>query len=120
MICIIGEDQEIPTFIITGNYTEAAMKGMIAKPSDREAATRPLVEAVGGKMLSYYVTTGQDDFMLVAEAKDGQDIVAALIVAGASGTVSNLKTARAYTSAEFLASQKKAGEIASRFTPAGS
>jgi hypothetical protein len=41
------------------------------------------------------------------------------MVAGASGTVSNLKTIRAYTSAEFTAAQKKAGQLAAQFKPAG-
>jgi len=36
-------------YIVTGNYTAAAIKGMMANPSDREAAVRPLIEAAGGK-----------------------------------------------------------------------
>ena len=38
----------MPLFIITGNYTSAAMKGMIAKPSNRESATKALVEDLAG------------------------------------------------------------------------
>ncbi len=109
----------MPLFVITGSYTAAAMNGMIAHPSDREAATRSIVEASGGKLLSYYVTTGDNDFMMIAESNDGSDLLAPLMVAGASGTVSNLKTVRAYTSAEFTAAQKKAGQIAAAFKPAG-
>jgi uncharacterized protein with GYD domain len=95
------------------------MKGMIANPSDREAATRSLVEAAGGKMTSYYITSGDSDFMLLVDTDDSANLVPALMVAGASGTVSNLKTVRAYTSAEFLTAQKKAGELASAFKSAG-
>ncbi len=109
----------MPRFIITGNYTSAAMKGMIANPSDREASTRPLVEAAGAKLESYFLTSGDNDFMMVVEGPDSADIIPALMVAGASGTVSNLKTIRAYTSAEFTAAQKKAGQLASHFKPAG-
>jgi uncharacterized protein with GYD domain len=106
-------------FVITGSYTAVAMKGMIANPSDREAATKPLVESIGGKLLSYYVTTGESDFMMIIDAKDGADIIAPLMVAGASGTVSNLKTVRAFTSAEFLAAQQGAAKLAGGFKPAG-
>lgn len=109
----------MPTFIITGSYTAAAMKGMVSNPSDRETATKPLIEAAGGKLLSYYLTTGDNDFMIVVDAKDGADIIPSLIAAGATGTVSNLKTVRAYTSAEFLAAQKKASDVVSKFKPAG-
>lgn len=109
----------MPLFIITGSYTPAAMKGMIAKPSNRESATKALVESSGGELHSYYLTTGDNDFMMVVEAPNGTNLIAPLVVAGASGTVSNLKTVQAFTSAEFTAAQKKAGEITSRFKPAG-
>lgn len=105
-------------FIITGNYTTDAMKGMIANPSDRQAATSGLVEAAGGKVVSYYMTTGETDFMMVVDADDGSDIIPALMVAGASGSVANLKTVRGFTSAEFTAAQKKAGTIAAHYLPA--
>ncbi len=107
------------TFIVTGNYTAHAVQGMIANPSDRAAAVKPLVEAAGGEMLSYYATTGETDFLMICKAADGEDILPALMVAGATGTVSNLKTVRAYTSADFTAAQKKAGGIAAKFKPAG-
>lgn len=109
----------MPLYIITGSYTPAAMKGMIAKPSNRESATKALVESSGGKLHSYYLTTGDNDFMMVVEAPNGTNLIAPLVVASASGTVSNLKTVQAFTSAEFTAAQKKAVEIASRYKPAG-
>jgi len=107
------------TFIITGNYTGQAIKGMIANPSDRAEAVRPLVEAAGGKMLSYYMTSGETDFQMVVEIGDSGNLVPALMVAGATGTVANLKTVRAYSSADFMASQKKAAAMAASFKPAG-
>ncbi len=107
------------TFIITGCYTSDAMKGMVANPSDRAAAVKPLVEATGGKMLAYYATTGVNDFLMICEAADGADITPALIVAGATGTVSNLQTVRAYSGPEFKAMQEKAGGLASALKPAG-
>lgn len=39
-------------YIVTGCYTSDAIKGLLAAPSNREAAVRPLVEAAGGKMVS--------------------------------------------------------------------
>ena len=109
----------MPLFVLTGNYTSAAMKGMMANPSDRESATAALVKASGGKLVSYYLTTGENDFLMVVEGANGLDMIAPLIVAGASGTVSNLKTVQAFTSVEFTAAQKKAGQMASQFKPAG-
>jgi len=105
----------MPRFIISGNYTSSAMKGMIEHPSDREAATRALVEAAGGKLESYYLTTGDHDFTMKVTADDVTSMIAALMVAGASGAACNLKTIRAFTSSEFLEMQKRAGEIAKAY-----
>ena len=105
-------------FIVTGCYTADAIKGLLAAPSDREAAVRPLVEAAGGKMVSFLVTTGDTDFSMVVDTDDTEGLMSALIVAGATGTVSNLKTVQAFTSAQFLSAQKNAARIASAFKPA--
>jgi uncharacterized protein with GYD domain len=103
-------------YIITGCFTAAAMKGMIAKPADREGAVRPLIEASGGKFVSYMVTTGDTDFMLTVETDDASKLMAALMVTGASGAVANLKTVQAFTTAEFLASQKAAAALVASYT----
>ena len=102
-------------YIVTGHYTAAAMKGLLAKPSDREAATAALVAAAGGKLLSYYITTGESDFLMVTESDNLQNMLAALVVAGASGAVSGLKTVQAFSAAEFMAAQQRAGEIALKY-----
>ncbi len=103
-------------YIITGSYTAAAMRGLVAKPSDREAATSALVTAAGGKLRAFYLTTGETDFLMIAETDNLQDMMAALIVAGASGAVSGLKTVQAFSSAEFTAAQKRAGKIAQKYS----
>lgn len=107
-------------FIVSGNLTAQAMKGMIASPSDCEAAVRGLVEAAGGTIKSYLVTTGDTDFMMIVES-DAMDHrrLAALMVAGATGSVGNLKTAQAFTSAGFPVAQKEAGRMAGGFRPTG-
>ena len=102
-------------YIITGSYTTAAMKGMVEHPSDRAAATGALVSAAGGKLESYYLTTGDSDFLMVVQSDDMGRMLAALIAAGASGAVSGLKTVQAFSSEEFLAAQKAAGAIVSKY-----
>ncbi len=110
----------MPRFIISGNYTPSAMKGMIDSPADRESATRALVEAAGGKLETFYLTTGDNDFSMKVTIDDAADLISALMVAGASGAASNLKTVRAFTSDEFTEMQKKAGKIAKAYKAPGS
>lgn len=103
-------------YIITGSYTAAAIKGMLAKPSDREAAARALVAAAGGKLDSFFLTTGDNDFSMLVQSDNLPDILAALMAVSASGAVSGMKTVQAFTSAEFQAAQKRAGEIAAKYS----
>lgn len=102
-------------YIVTGSYSSAGMKGMIAKPSDRETAVRTLIEASGGKLKSFLLTTGDTDFSMIVETSDITAMLASLMVAGASGSVRSLKTVQAFTSEEFTAAQKKAGQIAAKY-----
>ncbi len=107
-------------YIITGSYSTAAMKGMIAKPSDRGAAVGALIGAGGGRMEQFYVTTGENDFMVIAQSDNVAGLLATLMTTAASGAVSNLRTVQAFTSDEFLAAQKAAGALAAKYqAPSG-
>ena len=73
----------------------------------------------GGRLLSFYFTTGDTDFMVISEANDAESIIAALLAAEASGTISNVTTARAWTGAEFKAVAEKASKVASFYRAPG-
>ncbi|MBD9638490.1 GYD domain-containing protein [Ensifer sp. ENS07] len=107
----------MPLFVTTGCYTATSAKGMIDNPSDREEAARGIMEAAGGKLRSFYLTTGETDWMAITEFEDGADLIPALLVVSASGAVSDVKTVRAYTGAEFKAAQEKAHTISSSYKP---
>lgn len=106
-------------YITQGRYSETAMKGMVDKPEDRAPAVAALIEAAGGKMRDYYVTLGEYDFLIVSEADPGRNFLASLMVAGASGGVTNLKTTQAFTTAEAKSAMEKANSIRAGFRPAG-
>ena len=106
-------------FITQGRFTQNAMKGMLAKPEDREEEVRKLFAKSGGKLLAYYFTFGECDFLIVSEGPSVQDGAVAAIVAAAGGGVSDVKTTMAMTSAEMKNAFAKAGPIAASFRSAG-
>jgi uncharacterized protein with GYD domain len=80
---------------------------------------RKLIEAAGGKVINFYFTTGNSDFLLISEANDAENIIAALMAASAAGTISDVTTARAWTGAEFKAVAEKASKAASAYRAPG-
>jgi uncharacterized protein with GYD domain len=100
--------------ITRGRLTQNYVKGLIAKPEDREPVVRKLIESAGGKLLNFYFTTGDSDFMIISEADDAESLLAALMAAGAAGTVSDTSTVRAWTGAEFMTVVKKAAKASYR------
>ena len=53
----------MPTYITQGRYSREAIQGMIKSPEDRSKAVAKLIKAAGGKLVSYYVTFGEYDFL---------------------------------------------------------
>ncbi len=109
----------MPIFITQGRYSESAMRGMLKKPEDRSEQVRGLIEASGGKMLSYYMTFGDYDFIVITEAEDLQQVLSALLVAGGTGGVTGLKTVPAVTGAEAESAMGKANAMVHKFRAAG-
>ena|SRR5262245_1636284 len=105
--------------ITRGRFTQEYAKALVASPEDREPAVRKLLEAVGGKLLNLYFTTGESDFLLVAEAEDAEALIAGLLATTAAGTISDITTSRAWTGKEFKAVAEKASKAAKAYKPPG-
>ena len=105
--------------VTRGSFTHDYAKGLVGPPEDREPAVRKLIEGAGGKLLNFYFTTGDSDFMVIAEANEAESIIAALLAAVASGTISNVNTSRAWTGAEFKAVAEKAAKAAGNYRAPG-
>ena len=113
-------EAQMGIFITQGNYSEQAIKGMVDNPEDRLGAVTGLMESVGAKLLQYYVTTGEYDFLVVTEADNLADVVAGLMIAGATGGVANLKTIQAMTTQEAKTAMEKANNARAGGRAAGS
>jgi uncharacterized protein with GYD domain len=107
------------TYIVQGRWTPDAIKGMLAHPEDRGEALKKLYDATGGKLISYYITFGEYDFLIVAESPDEKAVLSGLIVAAAGGAVTNLKTTVAFTTAEAKQAFETAKGLVSAYKPPG-
>lgn len=80
---------------------------------------RKSIEEAGGKVISFYATTGETDFLLISEANESEAVIAALMAASAAGTISHVSTSRAWTGAEFKAVAERASKAAKAYRPPG-
>ena len=109
----------MPIFITQGRFTSKGVEGLLNKPEDRTKAVEALMKGIGGKLLNYYVTTGEYDFMIIAEGSSEQNIIAALLAASSTGTVTDLRTVTAITAADAKSVYEKAQSMRANFQPAG-
>ena len=108
----------MPRLISRGRFTQEYAKRLVGAPEDREPAVRKVMEASGGKLLNFYFTTGDADFVIIAEGET-EAIIAALMAAAAAGMICDMSTSRAWTGAEFKAVAEKAASVAGKYRPPG-
>ena len=58
----------MPIYISRGRFTADAVKGMLAKPENREEAVAKLFKSVGGRLIGWYLTFGHHDWMAMPPA----------------------------------------------------
>jgi uncharacterized protein with GYD domain len=113
------EAHPMPIYITQGRYTREAIKGMIVKPEDRADAVSRLLSKAGGRLIGYYLTFGEYDFMTIAEAPSETQMAAVLLAAGSSGGVTGLRTTLAMTSVEAKGVFAAASDLVPAFRSAG-
>jgi uncharacterized protein with GYD domain len=109
----------MPIFITQGRYTREAIKGMVIKPEDRAEAVSRLLSKAGGRLIGHYLTFGEYDFLVIAEAPSEVQMAAVLLAAGSGGGVTGLRTTLAMTSVEAKGAFAAAGDLAPSFRSAG-
>ena len=93
------------TYIILMNLTEKGMKNIKDAPARIEASAKAL-EAAGGKLLGFYLTLGQYDYVAIAEGPSDEVGMLQLLGIGAAGYV-RTTTLKAFTVEEFAALLEK-------------
>ena len=82
----------MPRFITFFSYTGEAVKAMVERPSDRSAASKALVESLGGTQEAFYWMQGKHDGFLITNLPDGVAAAALAGAVGSTGAVGGLET----------------------------
>ena len=105
-------------FMLMGKYSPEAMKAILEKGSDREAAAKTAIEAAGGKLLGFYGMFGQDyNVAIIVEVAGNAEYIGAIAPALMSGTFSAFKSIPLFTSAEVTKASQIAKKVAKSYKP---
>ena len=88
----------MPTFICSLGWTEQGIKAIKNWP-DRSKAARELASKVGVEIKQVYVTTGDDDLLVIVEAPNGDNVAKLALALSAQGNV-RTRISRAWSEAE--------------------
>jgi uncharacterized protein with GYD domain len=105
----------MPIYITRGRYSADSIKNLVANPEDRLSAVRNVVEAAGAKLLNFYLTLGQYDFLIITEAPSAKEASAAFLAAAASGSITDNEMTEAFTTAEAKEVFAIAGKAAEKY-----
>lgn len=108
----------MPYYMFQARYSTDAIKAMVDNPQDREAAARPLIEALGGKLHNLYFCFGREDVMAIIEAPDDEAMAACALVVAASGAFSGGATTKLMTAKEAMAAMGKAKSARAKYKSA--
>ena len=88
----------MPSYIVLGNYTEQGLRNIQEAPSGGYRVEEA-VEKVGGKLSAIYLTMGQYDLVLLAEAPSDEAFATALLTITKAGDM-HTSTLKVFSSEE--------------------
>jgi uncharacterized protein with GYD domain len=90
----------MPTYISLMKFTDQGIKDIKQAPERIEKAFKGL-EAMGGKIISFYATMGEYDYVTIAEGPSDEVAMTFLLGLGAGGNVRTM-TLKAFDRGEFV------------------
>lgn len=88
----------MPYYVILGNFTDEGIRNIKDSPK-RLSEIKAAVEKAGLKMLGFYYTFGQYDFVSIVEGDDDKTAMSLLLMLGSKGYV-RTSTLKAFSAEE--------------------
>jgi uncharacterized protein with GYD domain len=116
---LLGREQPVPLFMYEAAYTAESLAAQIKNPGDRlELAAKPVLEAVGGKLLAGGYPFGEYDVVIIYEAPDDTAAAAIALAVASGGALRAARTTKLLSGPQWIDSLKKAQSVAPQYHPA--
>jgi uncharacterized protein with GYD domain len=104
----------MPLYMTQFAYTTEAWAALIDNPEDRSAPVREVVEAMGGRLIGWYLSFGEYDGLIITEAPDAASVGSAVLAAARRGHLRAIKTTQLFSAEESVEIMRRAGGAAFR------
>ena len=109
----------MPLFMHQAAYTSESIAAQMRNPQNRiEMATRPAVEAVGGKLIAGGFSLGEFDIIAIFEAPDDLSAASVALALNAGGALKSSRTTRLLTGDEWVEALQKTPMVSEIYRPA--
>jgi uncharacterized protein with GYD domain len=108
------EKVTMPLYMSQFAYTSEAWAALAQNPEDRSEPIRGLLEAMGGRLVSYYNSFGEYDGVAIFEAPDEGTAAATAIAAITPGHLKSFKTTLLLSAEQGVEAMRRAGEATFR------
>jgi len=105
----------MPYYALQTAYTSVGWSALLKEPHDRLEAVKPVVERLGGRIETGWVTFGEYDLLVICEMPDSISAAALSMAVSSGGAVKAAKTTPLMTFDDGLKALRKARE--SEYTP---
>jgi uncharacterized protein with GYD domain len=109
-----GGRRAMPHYMTQFAYTQEAWATLAETPEDRSAPVSELLETMGGRLVSWYLSFGEYDGLAIYEAPDDATAGAVVVAAARPGHFRATKTTPLFTAEESVEMMRRAGGTAYR------
>ena len=104
----------MPLYMTQFAYTSEAWAALTQNPEDRRQAFGGLLETMGGRLISAYLSFGEYDGVIIFEAPDEGAAAAVAMAAISPGHLRSCKTTLLLSFEEGVDAMRRAGEVTYR------
>src|SRR5947209_739646 len=108
----------MPLYLYELAYTSESLAAQIREPQDRLEVVKPVLDAVGARLVVGGYTFGDYDVLAIYEAPDDTAAAAIALAFGAGGAAKTGRTTKLLSGQEWIASLRKAQGAVPQYRPA--
>jgi uncharacterized protein with GYD domain len=108
------KETSMALYMFQAAYANEAWATQTRNPQNRAEQVRPIIEAFGGKLLSFYYAFGEYDVVAIMEAPDNVSVSALAIAVAGGGAMKAQKTTVLMSVEEGLEAMRRASRTGYR------